>query len=976
MDLKLCSFNCCSMNKNVDIIRELTERSYDVIMLQETMLTDEKLGDLGFIDENYESVGVGATFSDKSLESMSGRPQGGMACLWKSNSLFNVDKLALEDNIITMCISIGHIKVVLVNVYLNSDLWETNTLNNYLNTLNKLELILADYNYNCIYFMGDFNADPFMGRAWHNLNDFRARNNLKCFDFDFLDVDTFTFTSYGGSHCKWLDHFIGRDCIGVELKDMAVHYDLVGSDHLPISANLVIDDDILERQRYSCAKDDVSSFYIDWGKLQPNELELIEEIVLNAIGGTADCGAAQCHKIGCRDQSHIKDICMIYDEITSSIATASFQFRKEKIKKNKYKVIPGWNRRVKEFHRIARAHYLEWIELGRPRDTIEFNQMTESKGVFKKVLNDCKLNEFNEICISIEAKYKNKDKTAFWRQAKQRKSNNKKSNIIDGKNEDHDILNIFTNKFLKGDELISEQHNDHHLIDNIKNVWETCPKMNLKISPETIKRLSVKLSNGAGHDGLHPVLLKKSSVKFRDFISKFINVCYSHCIFPPNLLRGDLNPTVKNLKGNITESSNYRPVMQSSCLLKLMELHILSVLEEKIHFNPRQFGFSKGSSTADACLLLKETVFKYIRNKGKAYAVFADLSKAFDMVDHCALGQKLLDRSLPPDLVLLIMGYLRNQSARVCWNNSKGEYCHIDKGVRQGGILSPFLFKLYIESLLTKLSELEVGCRLGSVRLNVIGYADDIVLLADSATNLEILYGVLREEICQLKLKMNTNKSKCMIFESGISLKSMKEINLMDDTFEIVESYKYLGHLVHRQLFDIEDIKFRLNIFYSNFNSVYRNFSNVSIETFLFLFNSYCLPDFGLCLWNTSIIFNKQIFKTFETAFSNALKKIVGAPRYSSSHITANLCNQLLMKHHIAVLQWRYMQRIFKSQNAVMKTCTTHLMSGYLYDSVAKLYSNVYGVELECGGLDVVKARVSWVQNHEERRGVCQFYGV
>ena len=198
-----------------------------------------------------------------------------------------------------------------------------------------------------------------------------------------------------------------------------------------------------------------------------------------------------------------------------------------------------------------------------------------------------------------------------------------------------------------------------------------------------------------------------------------------------------------------------------------MELHILSVLEEKIHFNPRQFGFSKGSSTSDACLLLKETVFKYMKDKGKAYAVFVDLSKVFDMVDHCVLGQKLLDRSVPPDLVLLLMGYLSNQSARVCWNNSKGEYCYINRGVRQGGILSPFLFKLYIEDLMSKISKLEVGCRLGFVRLNVIGYADDIFLLVDSAANLGMLYDVLRAEIYNLKLKMNTKKSKCMIFERG-----------------------------------------------------------------------------------------------------------------------------------------------------------------------------------------------------------------
>ena len=107
---------------------------------------------------------------------------------------------------------------------------------------------------------------------------------------------------------------------------------------------------------------------------------------------------------------------------------------------------------------------------------------------------------------------------------------------------------------------------------------------------------------------------------------------------------GDINPIIKNLKGNTTDSSNFRPVMQSSCLLKIFELHILSYLEEKIHFNIRQFGFKKGSSTADACLLVKETANEYIKQKGKAYAAFIDLSKAFDKVDHYILGNQLLDK--------------------------------------------------------------------------------------------------------------------------------------------------------------------------------------------------------------------------------------------------------------------------------------------------------------------------------------------
>ena len=93
MDLKICSFNCCSLRKNIDLVRQLTENSFDVIMLQETMVTEEHLGILDYIDENYESVGIAATFSDIALTTMAGRPRGGLACLWRSNSSFIIEKV-------------------------------------------------------------------------------------------------------------------------------------------------------------------------------------------------------------------------------------------------------------------------------------------------------------------------------------------------------------------------------------------------------------------------------------------------------------------------------------------------------------------------------------------------------------------------------------------------------------------------------------------------------------------------------------------------------------------------------------------------------------------------------------------------------------------------------------------------------------------------------------------------------------------
>ena len=118
MDIRFCSYNCCSLRKNIDIVRQLTEKKYDFIFLQETFVTEDKLGQLDYIDENYESAGLSAVYSEQSLVSMSGRPQGGMACLWRTDSVLLIDKVILEDNICILCVSFNNLKIILVNVYI------------------------------------------------------------------------------------------------------------------------------------------------------------------------------------------------------------------------------------------------------------------------------------------------------------------------------------------------------------------------------------------------------------------------------------------------------------------------------------------------------------------------------------------------------------------------------------------------------------------------------------------------------------------------------------------------------------------------------------------------------------------------------------------------------------------------------------------------------------------------------------------
>ena len=380
---------------------------------------------------------------------------------------------------------------------------------------------------------------------------------------------------------------------------------------------------------------------------------------------------------------------------------------------------------------------------------------------------------------------------------------------------------------------------------------------------------------------------------------RFINICYNHCSLPTNLLNGIISPIVKDKKGNITDSNNYRPIMQSSNILKLIELHLLTFLEEKLNINEHQFGFVSGVS--DAAFVLKEVIHSYIHNDSCIYANFVDLSKAFDLVDHKILIDKLVKCNVPIDIIRILGVYLRNQLACIRFGSSYSDWHYVNLGVRQGGILSPLLFKFYIDSILSNINKVDFGCRFGISRLNGIAYADDLVLIAKSSHDLNILFCQLDNDIRSLRLKINEKKCKVMIFQKRKNYHNINEMTLNNTKFEVVSSYKYLGHHITYNLDDEVDIKFKLNNFYSSFYSMLRNFKGLNLDALMYLFNSLCVQQYGVPLWNTSNLYSKPYFRAFEVAYSNSLKTMLGCSKFVSSHLVAETCNQLLLKHGICI---------------------------------------------------------------------------
>ena len=293
-----------------------------------------------------------------------------------------------------------------------------------------------------------------------------VQNNLECFDFKLLGPNTITFTGFDNSYSKWLDHIVSRNCQGAYIKNANVVTGLVGSDHLPLSAVLHVNTQSLKHNNFDATEG--NGIYIDWKILDIDDLKVIESSALQGMGNFIETDSVLCNRLGCMRKSHLLELKAMYKKLVVPVIAGSRQFvRRRRI--NQFNVIPGWNRRIKSCHNTARDDYLEWFEKGRERDNDKFINMGNSKREFKKVLNQCKLNEKEEIDISISQKSRLKNFSDFWKEVKQKRIIAKKSSKIDGKNLCNDILNIFTQKFLSDVQVDDDVSGDEYrLINNLK----------------------------------------------------------------------------------------------------------------------------------------------------------------------------------------------------------------------------------------------------------------------------------------------------------------------------------------------------------------------------------------------------------------------------------------------------------------------------------------------------------------------------
>ena len=160
-----------------------------------------------------------------------------------------------------------------------------------------------------------------------------------------------------------------------------------------------------------------------------------------------------------------------------------------------------------------------------------------------------------------------------------------------------------------------------------------------------------------------------------------------------------------------------------------------------------QAGFRQGRGTRDQIANICWIIKKSREFQKNIFFCFIDYAKAFDCVDHNKLWKILKEMGIPDHLTCLLRNLYAGQEVAVRTGHGTTDWFQIGEGVRQGCILSSYLFNLYAEYIMRKagLEETQAGIKIARRNINNLRYADDTTLTAESEELKSLLMKVKEE---------------------------------------------------------------------------------------------------------------------------------------------------------------------------------------------------------------------------------------
>jgi hypothetical protein len=529
----------------------------------------------------------------------------------------------------------------------------------------------------------------------------------------------------------------------------------------------------------------------------------------------------------------------------------------------------------------------------------------------------------------------NKDNQKLFYKILKNTRNGKPSQSISIKNKEGEILTedqtimerwkeYFQELLCYGQERNDENEENNTQLENDET--ELISEETELITAEELTEVIKLLKNGKapGHDKITTEMMKNMGQEGTKLFAKVCQKAWEEGTIPVDWQVGIIVPIHK--KGDIRDCNNYRGITLLSTALKTYERILENKLKRYIEptLDEAQSGFRKGRSVHDHIFTVKQVIQKLLISKSKGYFAFIDLEKAFDRVRRGKIWESLTKRGVNTKFIKAINSIYKVNTNYVISKNRTSDKFETKEGLRQGGVLSPALFNIFMDEIIKtckpNLKQLHVGYRkLLPIAITECAFADDVVIMANTEKGLQNNINVWDEVLKKNGMKISTKKTKTMMTAKEPEILNIK---IGEESLEQVTNFKYLGTIIESSGKQEIDINERIQKTTKTYHMMRQNFikkKEISKKTKMTVFKTIYRPilTYGSETWVLTRPMKSKI-QAIEMKYLRAVKGITRRDRIRNTEVRKELETEPILEYieERQLNWWGHIQRMEDSRLA------------------------------------------------------------